>query len=140
MKHKVLLVNANGALLLLQKAHLSRVGYDVHIARNVFEAEMELRTTLFSMVITELRFSESDSTQGLKVIEKVNAVCTGTPILVLTSSANSTLHRKARSLGVWDILVQPSPLADLELVMRNILDEIYRAPQLRGFLQTSPGF
>jgi len=140
MKHNVLLVNANSALLLLQKAHLSRAGYDVHIARNVFEAEIELRTKLFSIVVTEVRLSESDSTQGLKVIEKLNAVCAGTPILVLTSSANSALHRKARSLGVWDILVQPSPLADLELVMRNILDEIYRAPRLRGFHQTSPGF
>ena len=125
MNHSILLVSSNISALKRQEARLTRAGYNVCIARNVFEAEIELRATLFSLVITDLRMWQSDLTEGLRVVETVKALRTGMPILVLTGSTNLDLHRQARKLGVLDIISEATPLAELDLLIANILDEIY---------------
>jgi DNA-binding NtrC family response regulator len=125
MNHSILLVSSNIPALRRHEARLTRAGYSVCIARNVFEAEIELRATLFSLVITDLRMWQSDLTEGLRVVETVKALRTGMPILVLTSSTNLDLHRQARKLGVLDIISEETPLADLDLLIANILHEMY---------------
>jgi DNA-binding NtrC family response regulator len=91
----------------------------------VFEAEVELRATLFSLVITDLRMWDSDLTEGLKVIERVKTLRTGMPILALASARDLDLHRKARELGVFDVMAESTPLADLSLLIANLLHEMY---------------
>jgi DNA-binding NtrC family response regulator len=125
MNHSILLVSSNIPALRQQEARLRRAGYSVCIARNVFEAEIELRATLFSLVITDLRMWQSDLTEGLRVVETVKALRTGMPILVVTSSTNLDLHRQARKLGVLDIISEETPLAELDLLIANILHEMY---------------
>jgi two-component system, OmpR family, response regulator len=125
MNHSILLVSSNIPALRQHEARLTRAGYSVCIARNVFEAEIELRATLFSLVITDLRMWRSDLTEGLRVIERVKALRTGMPILVLTSSTNLDLHRQARKLGVLDIISEETPLPELDLLIANILHEMY---------------
>ena len=125
MNHSILLVSSNVPALRQQEARLRRAGYSVCIARNVLEAEIELRATLFSLVITDLRMWQSDLTEGLRVVETVKALRTGMPILVLTSSTNLDLHRQARKLGVLDIISEETPLAELDLLIANILHEMY---------------
>lgn len=125
MNHSILLVSSNILALRQQEARLTRAGYTICIARNVFEAEIELRETLFSLVITDLRMWESDLTEGLRVVETVKALRTGMPILVLTGSTNLDLHRQARKLGVLDIIPEATPSAELDLLIANILHEMY---------------
>jgi DNA-binding NtrC family response regulator len=125
VNHNILLVSSNIPALRQHEARLTRAGYSVCIARNVFEAEIELRATLFSLVITDLRMWQSDLTEGLRVIETVKALRTGMPILVLTSSTNLDLHRQARKLGVLDIISEETPLPELDLLIANSLHEMY---------------
>ena len=125
MNHSILLVSSNSSALRQQEARLTRAGYSICIARNVFEAEIELRATLFSLVITDLRMWQSDLTEGLRVVETVKALRTGMPILVLTGSTNLDLRRQARKLGVLDIISEATPVAELDLLIANILHEIY---------------
>jgi DNA-binding NtrC family response regulator len=125
MNHSILLVSSNIPALRQQEAQLTRAGYNVCIARNVFEAEIELRATLFSLVVTDLRMWQSDLTEGLRVVETVKALRTGMPILVVTGSTNLDLHRQARQLGVLDIISEATPLAELDLLIANILHERY---------------
>ena len=125
VNHSILLVSSNIPALRQQEARLTRAGYNVCIARNVFEAEIELRATLFSLVITDLRMWQSDLTEGLRVVETVKALRTGMPVLVLTSSTNLDLHRQARNLGVLDIISEETPPAELDLLIANILHEMY---------------
>jgi DNA-binding response OmpR family regulator len=125
MNHAILLVSGNNPVSQRHKAHLEQAGYSVHIARNVFEAEVELRTTLFSLVITDLRMWDSDLTEGLKVIERVRTLRMGMPILALASSGDLGLHRKARELGVFDVIAEDTPLVDLVFLIANLLHEMY---------------
>jgi DNA-binding NtrC family response regulator len=125
MNHAILLVSGNNAVLQRHKPHLEQAGYTVHIGRNVFEAEIELRATLFSLVITELRMWDSDLTEGLKVVERVKTLRMGMPILALANPRDLDLYRKARELGVFDVIAEDTPLVDLSFLIANLLHEMY---------------
>jgi DNA-binding NtrC family response regulator len=125
MNHAILLVSGNNPVLQRYKAHLEQAGYSIRIARNLFEAEVELRATLFSLVITDLRMWDSDLTEGLKVIERVRTLRMGMPILARAGSGDLGLHRKARELGVFDVMAEDMPLVDLAFLVANLLDEMY---------------
>ncbi len=125
MKHSVLIIDANSSRLVRQKNLLSQVGYDIAIAQDATEASAQLRLTCYSMVIMDLMSPDADPDDGVSLIRQVQTLRPGIPILILTSNTNPAVHRKARSLGVWDISVKPTPTAELLGLTKGILEDAY---------------
>jgi len=125
MLHNILLGDSNGSLLTFHQGLLLQAGYRVAVAQDMREAETQLRLAPFSLVIAELALPEEASADALNLIRRVATLRPGTPILVLTSNTSPALHREARSMGVWDISVKPTPWAELLSLTKNILDANY---------------
>ena len=94
-------------------------------ARSVAEAQACLRHKFYSIVLTDIHLKGSEDLEGLRLIEYVRTACPGTPVVVLTASMDADVHRHARASGVFEVLIKPKPLIEIEATGKSILDEMY---------------
>jgi DNA-binding response OmpR family regulator len=132
MIHNILIGDANRSLLAFHGSLLREAGYKVATAHEMSAVSVLLRSTAFSLVISELAFPEAGPSDAVSLVRRVATLRPGTPILVLTANTNPAAHREARGLGIWDISIKPTHCAELLSLTRNILDGAY--PAKTGFL------
>ena len=125
MIHNILIIDANRSLSATHASLLIESGFEVAMADNLSAASAQLRSTAYSLVITEFTLWDSAKNGDLSLIRHIRTLRPGTPVLVLTSRTNPVLHRRARGLGVWDIALKPTPPSELVSLVKNILVAVY---------------
>jgi len=123
--HSILIGDANRSSSAFHARLLQQAGYKVATAHDMTAISAQLRLSVVSLVIAELALPEPGSGDAVNLVRRVATLRPGTPILVLTSSTDPALHRKARALGVWDISTKPTVCAELLSLTKNILDAVY---------------
>ncbi len=115
----VLVADDESAVLEFLTEAISGAGYRVFSARTGQEALQTFRTEHPELIITDL---DMPGMNGLELIEAVKAVSPETEILILTahSGVDSAIH--ALRQGVFDYLVKPVALAELEWSVKRALE------------------
>lgn len=111
MKQKVLIIEDEPSLLFAIHDYLGQQGYDVTAASEMEEASALLMNVRYDVVITDIRLSPLQATEGLQIIELLRERSHSSRIIVLTGSSTLAIEKKARHLRVDRYLHKPVALS-----------------------------
>jgi PAS domain S-box-containing protein len=119
---KILLVDDEEAIIVMEKQALTRLGYDVTSRISSVEALEAFRTNpdRFDLVITDMTMPKMP---GDKLAAEMIAIRPDIPILLCTGFSHTLTDEKITSLGIRDILMKPVVIKDLANKIREVLDK-----------------
>lgn len=107
------------ALLAAIGEYLGCCGWEVHAVRSAQEATRLLLTEDYAAVITDLRFSGPESTEGLTVVKAARSRLAKIPVVVLTGHGTDEAEASARRLGADLFVPKPVSLWELANLVRG---------------------
>ena len=121
MAHRILVVDDEEPILFALREYFTALGYDVDSAREAEEAESCLSTTLYDLVIADLRLCGSHGAQGLEVLTHARERAPETRTILLTAYGSPEVEREARQRGVDALLHKPKPLPEVAKIVVSLL-------------------
>lgn len=118
-KPRILLADDEPALLAAIGEYLGCCGWEVHAVSSAEEAKRLLLTEAYAAVITDLRFSGPQGTEGLAVVEAARRRLTKVPVIVLTGHGTEEAEARARGLGADLFVPKPVSLWELANLVRG---------------------
>jgi CheY-like chemotaxis protein len=102
----ILIVDDEAGILAVLKSSLRKLGDDFKVvtALNGAEALAQLKQRVFDLVITDYRMPGMD---GLELLEKIQAECPGTRIILMTAYGNTAIEAEASRLRAYRYLSKP---------------------------------
>jgi len=85
MKHRLLVVDDERAILMAVGEYFRRRGYEVACARELAEAEELLSRDGFACVIADLRLTAQGTDDGLAIASYVREPCPKARVVILTA-------------------------------------------------------
>ena len=121
-KEKILVVDDDEAIILLEKIMLEKLGYQVTVYANSENALLffEDNPDLFDMVITDQAMPRLT---GEELIKKISGLRPGIPIILNSGYSADFTREKARGLGVSEFIEKPLNMTQLALAVRRTLDK-----------------
>jgi chemosensory pili system protein ChpA (sensor histidine kinase/response regulator) len=117
---RVLVVDDSVSMRTALASMLSHAGYDVHVARDGFDALGLLLESLPQAIILDLEMPRLDGFELLKVLRGAPQFA-GVRIVVLTSKASERHREQARALGADEYLIKPCPDSILLATIQRML-------------------
>lgn len=119
MKKKVLVVDDSPTIVAMLKDLLSELGFDVTSAGDGREAYRYVETSMFNMIITDLKMPIMDGIEFVRQAKKLPN-CKFVPIVMLSSEDDQDKIIEARRVGVSTFLKKP--IRDSQFIaMMNIV-------------------
>jgi DNA-binding NtrC family response regulator len=122
LRPRVLVVDDEESILFATREYFEALGFEVHGARELEEAEALLSHVTYSVVIADLRLTGIYGTEGLAMVAFVKERCPHTAIVLLTAYRTPQAEAEARRLGVDSFVQKPKPLPDLAQIVFALLD------------------
>src|SRR5437016_12433772 len=97
---RMLIVDDEESILFALSDFFSTLGFDVHCARELIDAEKLLRNVQYDVVIADLRLTGTHDTEGLELVSYVRQISTRTKILLLTAYGTPEIEVEASRRGV----------------------------------------
>jgi CheY-like chemotaxis protein len=113
MRHQVLVVDDEPSILFAMKEYLERFGHTVDAAHGTAEALSLLAAARYSLVISDLRLTASQQSDGLDLLAHVRSRCPGTLTILLTAYDGMEAEREAERLGVDALIGKSRDLAEI---------------------------
>ncbi len=120
-KHSVLVVDDEEGVLRTISLILSNEGYHVVGASSVDEFKEKIASSLFDLVITDLRMG-ADQEAGMKVLEEMKLASSDVPTIMLTAFGSVDSAIEAMRKGAFDYQMKPFKNDELKLVVRNAIE------------------
>jgi two-component system NtrC family response regulator len=117
-KTKILLVDDDKNLLRVLSYQIQELGFEVVPKSKPLEALRRIEDNGIDLVITDLRMPQMD---GLELLEKIQAVKPGLPVIVLTAHGSIDKAVEAIQKGASDFLTKPFEVAEVEHAISNAL-------------------
>jgi len=120
---RILFVDDEPAIVDLTKLSLEKLGYDVTVRTSSLEA-LELfkhKPDYFDLVITDMTMPHLT---GDKLAAQLIAIRDDIPILLCTGYSGTISKKKAREIGVKDLIMKPIVKRELATVVRCALDGV----------------
>lgn len=124
MRQRLLLVEDDAGVREGMRNYLQGRGYEVDCAARVCEAKTLLARAGYQAVVTDLQLTAGEGAEGLAVVAETRRRWPGTRIILLTGHRSDTVTTAARRLGVDVLLQKPSPLRELEAVIRALVGDV----------------
>lgn len=121
MSLRILFVDDEPAIRFALEIYLGNREYDLDLAEDFATAESLLLTRAYDAVLTDLRLSGRDKTEGLDIIRLTRQRMPNAKTVLLTAYGSPAVEAEARALGVDLYLQKPIALAELERRLRVIL-------------------
>jgi DNA-binding response OmpR family regulator len=118
--HRVLIVDDEVQLLDVLGEHFRNVGYDVHTAAEIEEAEALLANYSYSLVITDLALSRVGF-RGLDILDRAWDICERPKIIVLTGHCLPEMRVEVATHGADAFVPKPVRLVSLAEVAARLL-------------------
>lgn len=126
VQHKVLVVEDEQVIRTALKRLLERHGYEVSEAGSVSEANKQLESDRFNIVVSDLRLPGAPGTDLIKA--------TNTPVLIMTSYSSLRSAVDSMKMGAVDYISKPFEHEEmLQAVARIIADHADRQPAARSY-------
>ena len=123
MTKHILLVDDEETILGSMADFLQSQGYFVECARELPEAQALLANYRFDLVITDLRLSAVDRSEGLSLVEEIHERYPMTKVILLTAYRTKGVEMEAQQSKVYAVLDKPKPLPELLLIVREALGD-----------------
>ena len=123
MATKILIVDDERAILFAMREYFAAYGFDVDCARDRQEAETLLIEQSYAVLITDLRLTGSEDTDGLDIVRFALKRHTSTRSILLTAYGTPEIERMASALGVSVCLSKPRPLDEILETVVELLEE-----------------
>ncbi|MBA2491246.1 MAG: response regulator [Gammaproteobacteria bacterium] len=123
MATKILIVDDERAILFAMREYFAAYGFDVDCARDRQEAETLLIEQSYAVLITDLRLTGSEDTDGLDIVRFALERHTSTRSILLTAYGTPEIERMASALGVSVCLSKPRPLDEILETVVELLEE-----------------
>jgi DNA-binding NtrC family response regulator len=98
----ILIVDDDDSTRLSLVALLESEAVTLRTAATMEEAETELRSSVFDLVITDLHLTGRASVEGLDLISKVKAETPQTHVVLFTGFGSAEIEREAKDRGATD--------------------------------------
>jgi DNA-binding NtrC family response regulator len=119
----VLIVDDEKAILFAMREYFAAYGYEVDCARSKEEALARLTERAYAVLITDLRLTGSEDTDGLDIVQFARERYPGTRSVLLTAYGTPEIAKAATALKVSVCLSKPRPLDEiLEVVSRLVAE------------------
>jgi DNA-binding NtrC family response regulator len=116
---RILVADDEEGVLFALKEYLGCCGWEVDAARTAWEAERFLQTNAYAAVITDLRFSGPNGTEGLAIVRAARKRNPHAPVVVMTGYGSPEVEAAARRLGVDAFIPKPVPLWELARLVQG---------------------
>ncbi|MFH2092286.1 MAG: PAS domain S-box protein [Pseudomonadota bacterium] len=118
---KILLVDDEEAVILMEKQILNRFGYQVVSYTNSLEALEAFRSgpEQFDLVITDMAMPKMP---GDKLAAELIKIRSNIPVLLCTGFSETMTDEKIKSMGIKGFLMKPIMMHDLAKKIRELLD------------------
>jgi DNA-binding NtrC family response regulator len=123
---RLLIVDDEPTLLRSLARVLRPLGVEVETATDGVEAAARLGAAAYDLCITDLRMPHAD---GFEVLRRANACRPRVPVVVLTGHGTITTAVEAMRAGAANFLTKPFSLAEVEAVVRDLLDAARAGPR-----------
>jgi len=120
---RVLLVDDEEGIIVMEKLALERIGYKVTSSTSSIEALEAFKTTpgKFDLVITDLAMPKMP---GDKLAVELIKIRPDISILICTGFSEAMTEEKIKFLGIKGLLMKPIIIKDLAKKIRDVLDSI----------------
>ena len=121
-KERILLVDDEESLVMLNRMRLQRLGYSVHGATDPREALKQFRSDpgQFDLIITDMTMPSMMGDQLAREVMKIRREC---PVILCTGYSELISEEEAKDMGVRAFVLKPLEMRDLAKTVRNVLDE-----------------
>ncbi len=133
MRSRLLVIDDEDNVRMTTAAILEQEGYLVETACDGQDALVKLRRGDFELVLTDLRMEGMD---GSALLHALNRDYPGVIVIVLTGYASIESSIDALRQGVYDYLIKPCVVEDLQMTVRRALE--HRRQRLRITELSSP--
>src|SRR4051812_22460232 len=121
--HRILIVDDKEPIAAALSDYFAGQGYQVDCVKEKHEAEERLRTGEYALVITDLRLTGMDSTEGLDIVKYARQQSPATRTILLTAYGSTQIEQEARQRGANLVLMKPQPLAALNHKVTELLHD-----------------
>ena len=120
---KVLLVEDNLPNQQLAVVVLRKIGVEVDVAFNGFEAIEALKKNIYNIVFMDLQMPEMDGLEATNIIRSSDSVVLDHEVIIvaLTANAFSSDKKNCFKVGMNDYLSKPFTAASLEYILRKYI-------------------
>ena len=118
----ILLVDDEEMLADMGGAMLERLGYQVTVRTNSFDAlqTFEDQPDVFAAVITDLTMP---GLTGAELAKRLLQIRPNLPIILCSGYSTTISEQKAKSLGIREVAMKPLAMQDIAKMLRKVLDE-----------------
>jgi DNA-binding NtrC family response regulator len=102
--------------------YFATIGYEADCARNTQEAQALLSEGAYAVLITDLRLTGSDDTDGLGIARFALQRYPSLRSILLTAYGTPEIEKLARDSGISVCLSKPRPLDEIMEIVSELLE------------------
>jgi nitrogen-specific signal transduction histidine kinase/ActR/RegA family two-component response regulator len=117
---RILLVDDENSIVLMQKATLENLGYQVTATTNSLEALRNFQETPddFDLLITDMTMPDMT---GAELAQRVLSIKSGFPIILCTGFSEQIDEEKAKAIGIKEYIKKPIIIMEIATAVRKVL-------------------
>ncbi|MCF8720408.1 sigma-54-dependent transcriptional regulator [Nitrospina gracilis] len=117
---KILVVENEKSMRDLLTIVLEKDGHEVETARNGEVAVDMIQEHQYDVVLTDINMPRAN---GIDVLDAVNRVLPGTPVIMMTAYASAETAVETMKKGAYDYLSKPFKIEELQLIIKNAAEK-----------------
>ncbi len=118
MSHKILVIDDDVPFCEMLKAFLTKKGYVVSNAYSASEAEQQILSDCFDIVLTDVRLPDRDGMELLKIIKSQSP---SSQVILMTGYTEIRTAVNAMKLGAFDYVAKPINPDEIQLTIKAAL-------------------
>jgi DNA-binding NtrC family response regulator len=123
MQPRMLIVDDERTILLAMQDYFAACGYEVDCARDKQQAKALLAAGTYAVLITDLRLTGCDDTEGLDIVRHALARFPSICSILLTAYGTPDIVKAALDYGINVCLSKPRPLDEIAQTVSKLLQK-----------------
>ena len=119
---RLLVVDGEESICFSMKEYFTMHGYRVDTAQDLEEAERLVESTVYDVVVQDLRLGPAQNPDGLELVKFIRVRNTTTRVIVLTAYGSPQVEKEAVQLGADAFLRKPKPLSHVAQVIQGLIE------------------
>jgi len=120
-RRRILIVDDEKVIRDLLSTILSKLDYEVAVARNGDEALKQIKQDTFSLVLTDMQMPGID---GLTLAKRIKDHSPETPVIMITGQRQEDIKKKIKEGPISYVIFKPFRLMDIQRAVRSFLNNV----------------